>query len=205
MNRGRQYAILSFLFGKPYSMFETKEDTFLHCFDQKLMRLMLAAGIVGIIITIVVFSSCSFYEAIWTDENGQIFEATPGIYACKYSDGSSPFNGPKNFIDGLAVLSLVIALISGILATGAIGTFGFMLKFRIKNPGISSCLFMLAAITQVPTYVVLISAACDYTVEGDCKILTTGFVNIGAIGAWIIASCFSRSVVGANQNGGSGD
>jgi hypothetical protein len=168
----------------------------------QLFRLF-ATGIVGISITIYVFSSCSFYEATWT-ENAEIFDATPGIYACKYAEGSEAFTGPKNFIDGLAVLALVIALISGVVATAAIGSFGFMLKLRIKNPGISSCLFMLAAFTQIPTYVVLISAACDYKYDGECKLSSAGYVNIGAIGAWIIASCFSRSVVGANQSGGAG-
>jgi hypothetical protein len=170
----------------------------------QLFRLF-ATGIVGISMTIYVFSSCNFYEATWTDENEETFDAAPGIYVCKYAEGSAAFSGPKNFIDGLAVLALVIALISGVVATAAIGSFGFMLKLRIKNPGISSCLFMLAAITQVATYVVLISAACDYRYDGECKIVTAGFVNIGAIGVWIIASCLSRSVVGANQSGGSGD
>jgi hypothetical protein len=168
----------------------------------QLFRLF-ATGIVGISLTIYVFSSCSFYEATWT-ENAETFDATPGIYVCKYAEGSAAFNGPKNFIDGMAVLALVIALISGVVATAAIGSFGFMLKLRIKNPGISSCLFMLAAMTQIATYVVLISAACDYRYDGECKIVTAGFVNIGAIGVWIIASCFSRSVVGVNQSGGSG-
>eukprot|EP00980_Cylindrotheca_fusiformis_P028257 scaffold22589_cov138-Cylindrotheca_fusiformis.AAC.20 len=175
MNRGRQYAMTSFLI-----------------------------GIIGMSLTIYVFSSCNFYEASWIEDDAQMFNATPGIYVCKYADGSEPFAGPKNFIDGLAVIALVIALVSGIIATVAIGTFAFHLKLRIKNPGVSSCLFMMAAIAQVPTYVVLISAACDMRYDGECKIVDTGFVNVGAIIVWIIASCFSRSVVGAGQSSGGG-
>jgi len=160
-------------------------------------------GIIGFSLTIVVFASCSFYEAKWIDETGASFEATPGIYTCKYADGSAPFTGPLNFIDTFAVISLVVGFVSGTLATLAIGTRAFNLKFKIQNPGVSSCLFMLAAIGQVPTYAVLIGAACDFRYAGECSITTNGWTNAGAIVIWIVASCFSRSVVGtASQSSG---
>ena len=152
--------------------------------------------------TCVVFASCSFYSVAWIDENGTAYEAEPGLYVCKYTDGSAPFTGPKNFIDGFAVLSLVAGLISGTLATLAIGTSAFNLKFKIKNPGVASCGFMLAAITQVPTYTVLFGAACDIRYAGDCKVISNGIINAAAIVVWIVASCFSRSMVGKRQESG---
>lgn len=120
---------------------------------------------------------------------------------CKYVDGSAPFPGPTNFIDALAVISLVVGLVSGTLATLAIGTSAANLSFKIKNPGVASCGFMLAAIGQVPTFAVLIGAACDYRYAGDCKIMTNGWINVAAIAIWIIASCFSRSMVAAAPQG----
>lgn len=165
---------------------------------------MFLSGIVAFSLTVVVFASCSFYSVAWIDESGNAFEAEPGLYTCKYTDGSAPFTGPKNFIDALAVISLVVALVSGTLATLAVGSYAANLSFKIKNPGVSSCGFMLAAISQVPTYAVLIGAACDYRYAGDCKIITNGWVNVGAIVVWIIASCFSRSMVGTPRQSGSG-
>mmetsp|Transcript_5898 Transcript_5898/g.13996 ORF Transcript_5898/g.13996 Transcript_5898/m.13996 type:complete len:175 (-) Transcript_5898:70-594(-) len=168
---------------------------------QRLAILSFLFGIVGFSLTCVVFASCSFYSVAWIDETGATFDAEPGLYVCKYTDGDAPFTGPKNFIDGLAVLSLVAGLISGTLATLAIGTSAANLKFKIKNPGVASCGFMLAAVCQIPTYAVLIGAACDYRYEGDCKVLSNGYMNAGAIVVWIVASCFSRSMVGnAQQN-----
>lgn len=150
------------------------------------------------------FASCSFYSVAWIDETGAVFEAEPGLYSCKFTDGSAPFTGPKNFIDALAVMSLCGGLIAGTLATLAIGTNAANLKFKIKNPGVASCGFMLAAICQVPTYSVLIGAACDYRYAGDCKVISSGYINAAAIVVWIVASCFSRSMVGKrNDNAGS--
>ena len=147
--------------------------------------------------TCVVFASCKFYSVAWIDETGRAFDAEPGLYSCKYADGDVPFTGPLNFIDALAVISLVCGLVSGVLATLAIGTYAANLSFKIKNPGVSSCGFMLAAISQIPTYAVLIGAACDYRYAGDCKIMTNGWVNVAAIIIWVVASCFSRSMVQA--------
>lgn len=159
------------------------------------------SGIIAFSLTITVFASCSFYEATWIDETGTTYTATPGVYSCKYA---GDFAGPKNFIDALAVISLVVGLISGTLATLAVGTSAFNLKFKIKNPGVASCGFMLAAIAQVPTYSVLIGNVCDFRYAGRCKILSTGFINAAAIVVWIIASCFSRAMVGKAQQNSSG-
>jgi hypothetical protein len=56
---------------------------------------------------------------------------------------------------------------------------------------------MLATLCHGVTYVVLIGAACDYRYKGECQILTTGYLNLGVIGACLMASCFPRLVVSA--------
>ena len=116
-----------------------------------LLSLLAASAALGLAIYVLV--SCEFYEVVWNDNGAQMID-TPGLFACKYSDEELP----KNTMDFIALIALFVAISVGSISTLALASFYFKWKFRVKNPGLSSCLYMLAVVCHGVTYVVLIGA-----------------------------------------------
>ena len=126
-----------------------------------LLSLLAASAALGLAIYVLV--SCEFYEVVWNDNGAQMID-TPGFFACKYSDEELP----KNTMDFIALIALFVAISVGSISTLALASFYFKWKFRVKNPGLSSCLYMLAVVCHGVTYVVLIGAVRKTSVTRTC-------------------------------------
>ena len=105
-------------------------------------------------LAIYILVSCDFYEVDWV-KDGIAQSNTPGIYSCKYAGDDSL---PTNAMDYIAVIALLMAIICGVISTLALASFYFKWKFRVKNPGFSSCLYMLSVFCHAVTYTVLIGS-----------------------------------------------
>jgi hypothetical protein len=145
-----------------------------------------------------VLSSCDFYEATWTSNEGTTETDTPGIFLCKVydSDKHPEFTGPTNGFD-------IGALIGG-FGGAIVGTIATLLVtlswFRVQGDTLSSCLFAMAVILQGMTAFILISGPCGEAHDGTCTLLTNGWLSIGAAGGWLIASSFNRETTRRSED-----
>lgn len=138
-----------------------------------LLSLLAASAALGLAIYVLV--SCEFYEVVWNDNGAQMIDM-PGLFACKYSDETAQ-ELPKNTMDFIALIALLAAISVGSISTLSLASFYFKWKFRVKNPGFSSCLYMLAVVCHGVTYVVLIGAVRKTSVTRTCLFTFEGYIS----------------------------
>ena len=148
-------------------------------------------GCASAFLSIYVLSTCDFYEATWTSNDGDAtLTETPGLFLCKVydSDQHPKFTGPTNGFDIGALIGGFGGAICGTVATLLV----IRSWFRSQSTAFSGCLFTMAVILQGMTGIILISGPCGEAYEGTCKLLTNGWLSIGAAGGWLLASLFNR-------------
>ena len=158
-------------------------------------------SILAVICSFAVITVCGFVDIQWDDEyyNEHIgiesyveensYHTTSGILMCKYF-GLQGYFGPKNLMDTISSLSGLLSFIIGVI--GVIVSTCCCCCCTANSNGhpkgnwstpqhpITPILFGICTILQPLTFLVLISPACTKEYDGECTLLPTGYISIGA-------------------------
>mmetsp|Transcript_107629 Transcript_107629/g.160986 ORF Transcript_107629/g.160986 Transcript_107629/m.160986 type:complete len:176 (-) Transcript_107629:253-780(-) len=151
-------------------------------------------GLASIAASAYVLWNCEFYEVVFNDETGTSQMETPGLFACKYI-GDELFEGPTNPFDMMTTVCGFLAPFVGMMAL--ILTINSYWKCVIKckkDSAAPSCLYMMAVLAQGATALVLVTKACREEQAGECKLLTNGYISMGACGGYFLTSCTARNI-----------
>jgi hypothetical protein len=151
-------------------------------------------GLASIAASVYVLWNCEFYEVVFNDATGSSQLETPGLFLCKYY-GEDMFAGPTNGFDMMTTVcgftAPGIGLIALILTINSYWKCVFKCE---KNSAAPSCLYMMAVLAQGATALVLVTAACREENAGECKLLISGYISMGACGGYFLTSCTARNI-----------
>ena len=148
-------------------------------------------ALASIAMSIYVLWECDFYEVKYKNQRVQ----TPGLFNCKYFGDEDGFTLPTNGFDMMTTVCGFLAPCLGMIAL--ILTVNSYWKCVVKcnkNSHAPSCLYMMAVLAQGCTALVLVSYSCREENGGECKLLTNGYISMGACGAYFLTSCTARNI-----------
>jgi hypothetical protein len=164
-----------------------------------LIRISISLVLIAEILSILVLIGCSFVSIAWQDdyygEPNHQFKTTTGVAHCKTFGLEGFGGGPTNALDSIAAWCSFLATVLGLTA------FFTLLSNSTNNKcGCACCgtgkrgkiatvaMLFVASICQSLTLLVLAAPSCSDEYQGECQLLSTGFISIVCAPLWLLCA-----------------